>query len=206
MKIAHVNQMKLVAITMAFAMALCQYGALALDTNEGSHSNEANESIASIRFYTPSKVASLAGGKNLRGRRLVEWGDFRDDGFMYTAVEGTSVPVRRYASVLWGIPDRESWESTCAETPATVNGHYFPHPSACAVATVSDSFEVLASSAILTYVVGVYVAEALVYAAASPLLMESVAIVGATTFIVDTPQSIFDFNVWGVFYVSGGGC
>lgn len=36
---------------------------------------------------------------------------------------------RQYSSILWDIPWGQSWEETCARTPATINGYYFPYPN-----------------------------------------------------------------------------
>jgi hypothetical protein len=43
----------------------------------------------------------------------------------------TFIGKRQYSAVLMGIPWGQSWENTCAATPATINGQYFAKPDRC---------------------------------------------------------------------------
>jgi hypothetical protein len=52
------------------------------------------------------------------------WGSFQDDGCK-------SSGYRQYSAILWGIPLFQSWEATCAATPADVAGQHFDAPSRC---------------------------------------------------------------------------
>lgn len=52
------------------------------------------------------------------------WGSFKSD-------ECTGIGYRQYSAILWNIPWGYSWERACAETPATINGHYFSRPTRC---------------------------------------------------------------------------
>lgn len=39
--------------------------------------------------------------------------------------------VRTYSAILWDIPWGQSWETACANQPATIDGQYFSRPTRC---------------------------------------------------------------------------
>lgn len=55
---------------------------------------------------------------------MAKWGEFQ---------KGDKIRpgFRKYAAILWDIPWGQSWENTCAVTPATVRGHHFSRPTRC---------------------------------------------------------------------------
>jgi hypothetical protein len=71
-----------------------------------------------------SKDQELATLVEAQTRNPIHWGDFKDDGMKPNG-------FRQYSSILWDIPSGQSWENTCAITPATIRGHYFPRPTRC---------------------------------------------------------------------------
>ncbi|GBF37685.1 membrane dipeptidase [Leptospira johnsonii] len=54
------------------------------------------------------------------------WGTFKKDGC--TAIFPGK---RQYSAILYGIPSGQSWETTCANMGATINGQVFTKPSRC---------------------------------------------------------------------------
>ena len=54
------------------------------------------------------------------------WGDLRDNG-----CKENGEKFHSYSAILWDIPWGASWEKACANTPLSVGGYYFSHPSEC---------------------------------------------------------------------------
>lgn len=124
----------------------------------------------------------------------LHWGSFRDNGCKFFPGKA---PVREYVSVLWGIPWGHSWEAACASMPATVRGQFFPHPTACDKASVSDTFAAIASS---TALLAAYPSPAAPFAAAVSAIFGTVA-------LVTESNDWGALNMWGVFHVTDcGGC
>ncbi len=74
-------------------------------------------------------------------RAELRWGEFKDNGCVIFDNKGWG--MRSFSSVLWGIPPGQSWEATCARTPATVAGKNFAHPTACVKADLKEAAQVL---------------------------------------------------------------
>src|SRR5688572_8428117 len=55
---------------------------------------------------------------------LPHWGEFKKD-------QCTASGKRQYSAVLHDIPPGISWESTCANMPADMDGHHFDRPREC---------------------------------------------------------------------------
>ncbi|MCB9527718.1 MAG: hypothetical protein H6701_04850 [Myxococcales bacterium] len=73
------------------------------------------------------------------------WGHFKDNG----CINPMSHPgLRAYSAVLWNIPHGQSWEETCARTPAIFDGVSYPHPVACVNTAIADPLA-LSGAAIL---------------------------------------------------------
>lgn len=83
--------------------------------------------VGSDAWLRPDQIedttALIEPGGQVRALGL-HWGPFQKDGPVGNG-------YRQYSSVLWGIPPGQSWEQTCAVTPAVVRGHAFPHPTRC---------------------------------------------------------------------------
>src|SRR5688572_13161763 len=62
----------------------------------------------------------------------IRWSEFRDKGC-------SEMGVRIYSAQLLGIPLGQSWEATCAQTPAKVSGVDFESPTRC-LTTVTGIF------------------------------------------------------------------
>ena len=103
--------------------------------------------------------------------------------------------MRSYSSVLWGIPPGQSWEATCARTPATVAGKHFAHPTACVKADLKETAEVLKTVAKL-------VANAAKHRNIPRFISRQGSALVATIVKAVNPA----LNIWGVFYVEDRRC
>jgi hypothetical protein len=127
-------------------------------------------------------------------RAELRWGTFKDNGCVIFDSKGWG--MRSYSSVLWGIPPGQSWEETCARTPATVAGRRFSHPTACVKADLKDAARVTKA-----------VAKAVANAAKQSkhpkiyLAAKGVALIATITKAVNPA-----LNIWGVFYVEDPRC
>ncbi len=65
----------------------------------------------------------------------LRWGSFKDNGCINPL---THPGLRSKSAVLWGIPGGQSWEATCASTPATIDGVRFAHPAVCVNTALAD--------------------------------------------------------------------
>jgi hypothetical protein len=126
------------------------------------------------------------------------WGAFRDDGCKDV---GNGVKVRVYKSILWDIPWGADWEIACANTPATLDGVYFPRPTTCEKSSILQPLAVIASVlGTIAFVggtggLGLLPATAGYYGLASGLT-------GSTSLIL-AGSGAGALNMWGGFYVLG---
>lgn len=70
------------------------------------------------------ETSALVKPKSLLANSGPHWGNFQKDNQVKNG-------FRQYSSILWDIPWGQSWENTCANMPAIVRGHSFPHPTRC---------------------------------------------------------------------------
>ena len=108
------------------------------------------------------------------------WGSFKNNGCV-------AKDLRAYSAVLWDIPWGASWETTCARTPARVQGHYFSHPTICTKASVTDPLSYVAT---LTSIGGL----------GYPPAGIAGTVMGTAALLLDEAD-IGALNMWGVFYV-----
>ena len=73
-------------------------------------------------------------------RPELTWGSFKDNGCVILDRKGWG--MRSYSAVLWNIPTGQSWEATCARTPANVAGRHFAHPTACVKTDIKDAMKI----------------------------------------------------------------
>ncbi|HET9451879.1 MAG TPA: membrane dipeptidase, partial [Aggregicoccus sp.] len=85
--------------------------------------------VAGQYFAQPTRCVNTL--TNMWGEWEVEdaacvprWGDFAKD---HCSDSGK----RQYSAILWDIPPNTSWESACAQMPATVQGKWFARPLRC---------------------------------------------------------------------------
>lgn len=94
---------------------------------------------AEASLYKSPNVYRRSEGVGVEGRpatvsAAVYWGvpggqhGFKDDGCMDKRV---LCGYRKYSAILFDIPWGQSWEDTCAGTPADVAGQHFDRPSNC---------------------------------------------------------------------------
>lgn len=82
------------------------------------------EDPPSIASHEPEGTACSASGPARSAG--MHWGlPFKDDGPIGPG-------LRKYSAILWGIPDKQDWETACYAMPATINGHFFQRPTRCA--------------------------------------------------------------------------
>ncbi len=129
-----------------------------------------------------------------RPRARLQWGAFKDNGCVIFDRKGWG--MRSYSSVLWGIPPGQSWEATCARTPANVAGRYFPHPTACVKADLKDTARVLKTVAKMVAQAAKHTRHPKIYLAA-----KGTALIATIVKAVNPA-----LNIWGVFYVEDGRC
>jgi hypothetical protein len=110
------------------------------------------------------------------------WGSFKYNGCK--VIGGAHFKV--YSSVLWGIPNGQSWEVACSNMPATVDNTAFPHPTLCQKASAADAMGV--TGAVLSTIGWV-----------NPMAKAAGAVVGASA-IVMKQEGWGALNMWGVFY------
>lgn len=122
----------------------------------------------------------------------MKWGSFRDDG----CVTYKNGKYRVFKSVLWDIPWGHSWETACANMPATIKlrgqNVRFSHPTACVKASIVDALGI--TSAVLG-----------VGGVASPPVGAVGAVLGVATVALDKSGG-GALNMWGVFYVQDPQC
>ena len=129
-----------------------------------------------------------------RPRAQLQWGTFKDNGCVIFDSKGWG--MRSYSSVLWGIPSGQSWEETCARTPANIAGKYFPHPTACVKADLKDTAQVLKTVAKL-------VARAAKHSKHPKLYLAAKGTALIATIVKAVNPAL---NIWGVFYVEDRNC
>ncbi len=95
---------------------------------------QTSATVADQYFATPTRCVNT--GLNIWGEWEVSdascyptWGSFQKD-------DCRDSGKRQYAAILWDIPWGASWEGACAQTPATLDGTFFAHPTRC----VNDTF------------------------------------------------------------------
>ncbi len=115
------------------ATGIRQFSSILLDIPPGVSWEAACQvtpaTVEGQNFSSPSRCVNT--GTNMWGQFDVSdsscatyWGTFKNDGCK-------SSGIRKYSSVLWGIPSGASWEAVCNDTSATVAGQYFSSPSRC---------------------------------------------------------------------------
>lgn len=129
-----------------------------------------------------------------RPRAQLQWGTFKDNGCVIFDDKGWG--MRSYSSVLWGIPPGQSWEETCARTPANVAGKHFSHPTACVKADLKDTAQVLKTVAKLVAQSAKHTKHPKLYLAA-----KGTALIATIVKAVNPA-----LNIWGVFYVEDRSC
>jgi hypothetical protein len=129
-----------------------------------------------------------------RPRAQLRWGTFKDNGCVIFDSKGWG--MRSYSSVLWGIPPGQSWEATCARTPANVAGRHFSHPTACVKADLKDTAQVLKTVARLVARAAKHSKHPKIYLAA-----KGTALIATIVKAVNPA-----LNIWGVFYVEDRRC
>lgn len=129
-----------------------------------------------------------------RPRAQLQWGTFKDNGCVIFDDKGWG--MRSYSSVLWGIPPGQSWEETCARTPANVGGKHFSHPTACVKADLKDTAEVLKTVAKVVAQAAKHSKHPKIYLAA-----KGTALIATIVKAVNPA-----LNIWGVFYVEDRSC
>ncbi len=85
--------------------------------------------VAGVYFPSPTHCVNV--GINMWGEWIVDddtcvphWGDFKAD-------HCTDSGKRQHSAILWDVPPNTSWESACAQSPATVQGKWFAAPRRC---------------------------------------------------------------------------
>jgi hypothetical protein len=126
-------------------------------------------------------------------RPKLQWGSFKDNGCVILDRQGWG--MRSYSSVLWNIPAGQSWEKTCANTPANVGGHYFAHPTACVKTDIKDAMKITKRIAKM---------------AAKRLGRRDPRIMLASLGVMYSAEIMKQINpalnMWGVFYVPDSNC
>lgn len=151
----------------------------------------ANLKTLSRNFAKFGVCAMLVVGVSNPAMAQLRWGSFKDNGCLEDAGH------RVYSSVLWGIPEGESWMGTCLKTPATFQFRdgstlNFPEPSGC---TKSSVTELLSIASLIVAVPG------LVYKPAGAVSL----VLGGGALALDKAGK-GALNVWGLFHVDDPVC